>query len=98
MRFRDKKKSNKVVRHHCDICLIDVTCRDTLENHKKGKDHIKRAQQIAEQKRRMGQRSSLDDDVGDAVQDTKSTEEYRKEVTDLKRQLKILQDKVKESW
>merc|ERR1740129_1456293 len=91
-----KKKSDKVVRHHCSICLIDVTCRDTLENHMEGKDHIKRAQQLAEQKRRMGQRSALDEDDQEAVQESKSSEEYRKEVADLKKQLKILQNKVKE--
>merc|ERR1740129_1389245 len=91
-----KKKSDKVVRHHCSICLIDVTCRDTLENHMEGKDHIKRAQQLAEQKRRMGQRSALDEDDQEAVQESKSSEEYRKEVADLKKQLKILQRKVKE--
>merc|ERR1719186_1510394 len=82
--------TEKVVRYHCHICLIDVTCRDSLENHKKGADHIRRAKQQAEKRKRMGEGEL------EGMQDSKSLEEYKKESYDLKRQLKILQGKVKQ--
>merc|ERR1719508_290355 len=82
--------TKKVVRYHCDICLIGVTCRDSLESHKKGADHIRRAKQQAEKRKRMGQ------DEVEGMQNSKSLEEYKKESYDLKRQLKILQNKVKQ--
>jgi len=85
-----KKMTKKVVRYHCDICLIGVTCRDSLESHKKGADHIRRAKQQAEKRKRMGQ------DELEGMQDSKSLEEYKKENYDLKRQVKILQNKVKQ--
>ena len=53
---------------------------------------MRRAQQLAE-KGRMGQRSFMDEDI---VIESKSTEDYRKEATNLKKQVKILQSKVNE--
>ena len=45
------KKSKMVVRHFCNICLIEVNCKDMLEIHKLGKTHKKkmgRSMQIKE--------------------------------------------------
>merc|ERR1719209_571484 len=47
--------SAKVQRFRCDLCLIDVPCRDTLDNHMRGKDHIKRVKQLEEQRREKGE-------------------------------------------
>merc|ERR1712130_425608 len=43
-----KKKSTKVQRYQCKLCLIEVPCQDTLDNLMKGKDHIKRKMQLGE--------------------------------------------------
>ena len=32
----------------CDICVVEVPCYDTLEKHKRGKDHIKREKDLEE--------------------------------------------------
>merc|ERR1719446_995912 len=47
-----KKKSTKVQRYQCKLCLIEVPCQDTLDNHMRGKDHIKREKQLQEQRRK----------------------------------------------
>ena len=33
-----KKKSTKVQRYQCKLCLIEVPCQDTLDNHMRGRD------------------------------------------------------------
>ena len=50
-----------------------------------------------EEKRRMGQRSSIDEDIViEKENESKSAQDYRKEATSLKKQVKILQSKVDE--
>ena len=51
---KHKKKSAKVQRFRCPLCLIVVPCQDTLNNHMRGKDHIKRVKQLAEQRKQRG--------------------------------------------
>jgi len=38
----------------CDICVVEVPCYDTLEKHKRGKDHIKREKDLEERKKKNG--------------------------------------------
>ena len=34
---KHKRKTDKVVKHSCPICLIEVTCKDILENQYEGR-------------------------------------------------------------
>ena len=55
------KRSAKVQRFRCQLCLIEVPCQDTLNNHMRGKDHIKREKQLAEQRKQRKQRKQRGD-------------------------------------
>ena len=37
-----QKKSGKIKRYERKLCLIQVPCEDTLNNHMRGKDHLKK--------------------------------------------------------
>ena len=43
-----KKKSASVQVFQCRLCWVVVTSQDTLDNHMRGKDHIKREKQRKE--------------------------------------------------
>ena len=45
-----KKKSASVQVFQCKLCWVVVTCQDTLDNHMRSKDHIKREKQLYEQR------------------------------------------------
>ena len=59
-----KKKSAKVQRFSCKLCLIEVPCQDTLNNHMRGKDHIKREKQLTEQRKQRGDYNADENDAG----------------------------------
>ena len=41
--------------YECELCHIRVTCQDTLNNHMRWKDHIKRAKELEESRKRRGE-------------------------------------------
>ena len=53
-----QKKSGKIKRYECKLCLIQVPCEDTLNNHMRSKDHLKREKQLAESRRLRGEEDS----------------------------------------
>ena len=96
---RHKKMCAKVQRFRCDLCLIDVPCRDTLDNHMRGKDHIKRVKQLEEERRRKGELVDEDGTKGyrtGPVEMAKLEHTEREELERLRKQVKILQAKVQE--
>ena len=50
-----RRRSAKVPVYECELCHIRVTCQDTLNNHMRGKDHIKRAKELEESMKRRGE-------------------------------------------
>jgi len=52
---KHKRMCAQVQHFRCDLCLIQVPCRDTLDNHMRGKDHIKRAMQLEEERQKKGE-------------------------------------------
>ena len=48
-----KKMSAKVAVYECKLCFIKVPCQDTLNNHMKGKSHLKRVNQRQEKRERI---------------------------------------------
>ena len=49
------KKSAKIKRYECTLCLIQMPCQDTLNNHIRVLDHLRKAGQLMEQRRQRGQ-------------------------------------------
>lgn len=93
-----KKMSAKIQRYRCELCLIDVPCQDTLDNHMRGKDHIKREKQLQEKRKEQG---DIVDGEGYGYkigprEMAKLNKTEREELEELRKQVKILQDKVKE--
>ena len=41
------------LRFFCEVCNLQVTCQDTLENHRRGRDHIKRELKRREEEARL---------------------------------------------
>ena len=69
-----------------------VTCQDTLDNHMRGKDHIKREKQLQEQR--------WEDNGGGGYKTgpremAKLSNNEMEEMVQLRQRVKILQDKVK---
>ena len=93
-----KKKSAKVQRYQCKLCLIEVPCQDTLDNHMRGKDHIKRQMQLQEQRRERGEgEESVTGGYKTGPREmAKLSNSEREELVQLRKQNKILQDKVKD--
>ena len=96
---KHRKMSAKVQRFRCDLCLIDVPCRDTLDNHMRGKDHIKRVKQLEEQRREKG---VVVDEEGSSGYRTgpremaKLEQTEREELEQLRKTVKTLRTKVQD--
>ena len=91
-----KKMSSKVAVFECKLCLIKVPCQDTLNNHMRGKDHIKRVKQLEEQRR---QRNEVTDDSEKGYQIgpmemLKLRDDEMEELKRLRRENEILKKKV----
>jgi len=52
---KHKRMCAQVHRFRCDLCFVDVPCRDTLDNHMRGKNHIKRVMQLEEERQKKGE-------------------------------------------
>ena len=96
---KHQKRFKPVKRYHCDLCQVDVTCQVTLNNHMRGRDHLKRKCELMEKRKERGQLSMEDNEQGyktgplEMVQLNKSDYE---ELANLKVQNKNLQRMVKE--
>lgn len=93
-----KKKSAKVHRYQCKLCLIEVPCQDTLDNHMRGKDHIKREKQLMEQRRQRGGAENEDIEgykTGPAEMAKLNNDEVE-ELKRLRREVTVLRKKVRE--
>lgn len=91
-----KKMSAKVAVYECKLCFIKVPCQDTLNNHMRGKDHIKRAKQLEEKRR---QRNEVTDDSEKGYQIgpmemLKLGDDEMEELKRLRRENEILKKKV----
>lgn len=83
--------SNKI-----NIDQKNVTCQDTLDNHVKGKDHIKRAQQMNERRWMQGFKVEEQDGFKTGpVEMAKLDPNEREELDNLRKQVRTLQEKVK---
>jgi len=91
-----KKKSAKVTRYRCDLCLIEVPCQDTLNNHMKGKDHIKREKQLQEQRRKRGEDSGIEGYKTGPIEMNKLSNDEYEELIRLRKENKILKEKFAE--
>ena len=49
-----KKKFAKVQRFYCPLCLVQASSQETLDNHMRGKEHIKRVMEREERRRLQG--------------------------------------------
>ena len=95
-----KKKSAKIQRFSCRLCLIEVPCQDTLNNHMRGKDHIKREKQLTEQRRQQGRGTDLDVDssgykTGPKEMARLNNDDFE-ELEKLRKENKILKKKLEE--
>ena len=94
-----KKKSAKVQRFRCQLCLIEVPCQDTLNNHMRGKDHIKREKQLEEQRRKRGGGDEEATEGGyktGPVEMAKLANNEREELKQLRLKCSVLEKKVAE--
>ena len=102
-----KKKFAKVQRFYCPLCLVQASSQETLDNHMRGKEHIKRVMERDERRRLQGRGG--DDLDGDnsgyrtgpremarlSIDDFEELEKLRMENTILKRKLEEYIDELK---
>jgi len=91
-----RKKSARVAVYECKLCLIRVPCQDTLNNHMRGKDHIKRANQLHENRRQRGEVNE-DSEEGYKIgplEMFKLRDDEKEELNRLRRENEILKKKV----
>merc|ERR1719382_836326 len=98
-----KKKSSRVAVFECQLCLIKVPCQDTLNSHMRGKDHIKRVNQLTEARRKaraeagQQQEQEEEEELGyktGPLEMMKLRDDEREELGRLRRENEILRTKV----
>ena len=94
-----RKKSARVKVYECKLCLIQVPCQDTLNNHMRGKDHIKRVNQLQESRRQRGEVSGEADEPGyrtGPLEMARLKDDEREELGRLRLENEILKKKVQQ--
>ena len=89
-----RKKSARVLVFECKLCLIKVPCQATLNNHMKGKDHIKRANQLQESRRLRGELT--EGYRTGPLEMARLMDDEREELGKLRRENEILKKKVQQ--
>ena len=92
-----RKKSARVSVFECKLCLIKVPCQDTLNSHMKGKDHIKRANQLQETRRLRGELTEGTEGYRTGpLEMARLRDDEREELDKLRRENEILKKKVQQ--
>ena len=89
-----RKKSARVLVFECKLCLIKVPCQATLNSHMKGKDHIKRANQLQETRRLRGELT--EGYRTGPLEMARLMDDEREELGKLRRENEILKKKVQQ--
>ena len=93
------KKSAKVYRFECHLCLVTVTSQSSLDDHMRGKSHIKAVKQLEEQRRKRGEidldEESIGYKTGPAEMAKLKNDEYE-ELVKLRQENKILKNEMKD--
>ena len=96
---KHKRMCKQVQHFRCDLCHIEVPCRDTLDNHMRGKDHIKRATQLDEERLKKGEVVAGEGSVGHRVgpsEMAKLAPTEREELESLRKTVRTLRAIVKD--
>ena len=96
---KHKRMCAQVQCFRCDLCFISVPCRATLDNHMRGKDHIKRVMQLEEERKRNGEVVAWEDCGGYRVgpsEMAKLEQNEREELESLRKTVRMLQAIVKD--
>ena len=83
--------------YECELCHTRVTCQDTLNNHMRGKDHIKRAKELEESMKRRGEMTEEEGGYRTGPLGMKLLRnDEREELERLRKEISILKRKVQE--
>ena len=93
------KKIAKVYRFECHLCLVTVTSQSSLDDHMKGKSHIKAVKQLEEQRRKRGEIDQDEDSIGyktGPAEMAKLKNDEFEELVKLRQENKILKNEMKD--
>ena len=96
---KHKRMCAQVQLFRCDLCLINVPCRATLDNHMRGRDHIKRVMQLEEERKKKGEVLAGEDCGGYRVGPSEMAKlgpTEREELESLRKTVRMLQAIVKD--
>ena len=92
--IKHKRMSARVQLFRCNLCHISVPCQDTLDNHIRGKDHIKRVMELEEQRRKNGEMVTEERHCGYRVgprEMEKLNQTEKEELVELRKTVRMLQ-------